>query len=152
MSVTSENTLVQTANWFKQAVPEPTSKNLNTQLGCHLEEVLELLVELDSKTPYAQTILSNAIGALNILSETMKASPMFAVNEEQRVAVLDALCDQVVTASGIAVFLGMDLPGGMDEVNRSNYSKFVDGQPVFNENKKVMKGSEYTPPDLTPFV
>jgi len=66
--------------------------------------------------------------------------------------LLDALADQIVTATGVGTFLGMNVPGALAEVNRSNYSKFEDGEPVFNENKKVMKGKDYTPPDLTPYV
>ena len=68
------------------------------------------------------------------------------------VELLDALADQIVTATGVGTFLGMNVPGALAEVNRSNYSKFEDGEPIFNENKKVMKGKDYTPPDLTPYI
>lgn len=68
------------------------------------------------------------------------------------VDLLDSLADQIVTATGVGTFLGMNVPGAVSEVNRSNYSKFEDGEPVFNENKKVMKGKDYTPPDLTPYI
>lgn len=68
------------------------------------------------------------------------------------VELLDSLADQIVTATGVGTFLGMNVPGALAEVNRSNYSKFEDGEPVFNENKKVMKGKDYTPPDLTPYI
>ena len=71
---------------------------------------------------------------------------------KDRIGLLDSLADQIVTATGVGTFLGMNVPGALAEVNRSNYSKFEDGEPVFNENKKVMKGKDYTPPDLTPFV
>ena len=65
--------------------------------------------------------------------------------------LLDALCDQIVTAVGVAHMFGMNIEGAMDEVNRSNFSKFVDGKPVFNEHGKIIKGPNYTPPDLTGF-
>lgn len=68
------------------------------------------------------------------------------------VELLDSLADQIVTATGVGTFLGMNVPGALSEVNRSNYSKFEDGEPVFNENKKVMKGKDYTPPYLTPYI
>lgn len=71
---------------------------------------------------------------------------------KDRVGLLDSLADQIVTATGVGTFLGMNVPGALAEVNRSNYSKFEDGEPVFNENKKVMKGKDYTPPDLTPYI
>lgn len=68
------------------------------------------------------------------------------------VELLDSLADQIVTATGVGTLLGMNVPGALAEVNRSNYSKFEDGEPVFNENMKVMKGKDYTPPDLTPYI
>lgn len=68
------------------------------------------------------------------------------------VELLDSLADQIITATGVGTFLGMNVPGALAEVNRSNYSKFEDGEPVFNENMKVMKGKDYTPPDLTPYI
>lgn len=71
---------------------------------------------------------------------------------KDRIGLLDSLADQIVTATGVGTFLGMNVPGALAEVNRSNYSKFEDGEPVFNENKKVMKGKDYTPPDLSSFI
>lgn len=71
---------------------------------------------------------------------------------KSRIDLLDSLADQIVTATGVGTFLGMNVPGALAEVNRSNYSKFEDGEPIFNENKKVMKGKDYTPPDLKPYI
>lgn len=112
-----------------------------------------MLVELNSSTPEYQERLVKAIGVLTVLSDTMKQNAdAYDVASEQRLAVLDALADQIVTATGVGTFLGMNVPGALAEVNRSNYSKFEDGEPVFNENMKVMKGKDYTPPDLTPYI
>lgn len=111
-----------------------------------------MLSELIARTPEHHQKLVKAIGALCLLSDAMKEGINYDVLPEQRIGLLDALCDQIVTATGVGTFLGMNVPGAMDEVNRSNYSKFVDGQPIFNENRKVMKGPNYTKPDLTPFV
>ncbi len=112
-----------------------------------------MLEELAPNSEEAYDTLHNAIVALTELSELMKSSDkeVYAPNSN-RLAILDALADQIVTATGIGTFLGMNVPGALTEVNRSNYSKFEDGEPVFNENKKVMKGKDYTPPDLTPFI
>jgi hypothetical protein len=43
----------------------------------------------------------------------------------------------------------MDIVGALREVNRSNYSKFVNGRAVFDENGKIKKGADYSKPDLT---
>lgn len=66
--------------------------------------------------------------------------------------LLDALCDQIVTAVGVAHMFGMNIEGALTEVNRSNWSKFVNEAPVFDENGKIAKGPDYTPPDLTEFL
>ena len=47
---------------------------------------------------------------------------------------------------------GLDIEGALAEVIRSNYSKFVDGKPVFDANGKIAKPATYSPPDLTAFV
>lgn len=107
------------------------------------------------RTPYPgyQDKLIDAIKHLRFVSNKMKEEDnSYYIHQEDRVELLDALADQIVTATGVGTFLGMNVPGALAEVNRSNYSKFVDGEPVFNENKKVMKGKDYTPPDLTPYI
>ena len=153
MSDSSNDTLVQTQNWFLKAVPNPTHKNIATQIGCHLEEVAEMLEVLKSDNPFQSMIITDTIASISTLADRLKSyGEDTYVREEDRAELLDALCDQIVTATGIGTFLGMNVPGALAEVNRSNYSKFEDGEPIFNENKKVMKGKDYTPPDLTPFI
>lgn len=151
MSNSSNDTLNQTVEWFNKAVPEPTNKNISTQIGCHLEEVVEMLEEIKSENPMQTMIITDAKNALTNLSNRMKAygEDLYYPNKE---GLLDSLTDQIVTATGVGTFLGMDVVGALGEVNRSNFSKFEDGEPVFNENKKVMKGKDYTPPNLAPFI
>ena len=74
------------------------------------------------------------------------------LSADARVELLDALCDQVVTAVGVAYMMGMDIEGALAEVNRSNWSKFEGGVPVFNEQGKIAKGVEYTPPELSDYI
>ena len=151
MSDSSKDTLVQTQNWFLKAVPTPTSKNISTQIGCHLEEVAEMLEAIGSENPIQNMMLLDVRNAIEHLADRIKAyGEDLYVKDRQE--LLDALADQIVTATGVGTFLGMNVPGALAEVNRSNYSKFEDGEPVFNENKKVMKGKDYTPPDLTPYI
>lgn len=145
--------ITQTKKWFEIAVPNPTSKNISTQIGCHLEEVVEMLEELKASDGHSLAVLGKAITAVNELSYLLKTDDsLYDVPEYNRLAILDSLADQIVTATGVGTFLGMNVPGALAEVNRSNYSKFEDGEPVFNENKKVMKGKDYTPPDLTHYI
>lgn len=122
-------------------------------MGCHLEEVVEMLDVLQTKYPGYKNKLDDARKHLRFISNLLKQEEdSFFIKEEDRKELLDSLADQIVTATGVGTFLGMNVPGALAEVNRSNYSKFEDGEPVFNENRKVMKGKDYTPPDLSKFI
>ena len=47
---------------------------------------------------------------------------------------------------------GLGIEGALAEVNRSNWSKFVDGAPVFDANGKIAKPATYSKPNLEQFV
>lgn len=138
--------------FFKNAVPTPTPKNLSTQMGVHFEEVREMIQELNPLTPVAADALLNAEIALHHLALLLKQNEGIIVIKS-RVDYLDALCDQIVTATGCAHMAGMDILNGADEVAASNLSKFDKNlQPIFDENRKIMKGPDYRKAELTPFV
>ena len=47
----------------------------------------------------------------------------------------------------------MDVHGALQDVADSNDSKFDDnGMPIFNEQKKIIKGPNYVKPNLVDFV
>lgn len=143
--------LTKTLAWFEKAVRQPNSKNLHTQVGVHLEEVNEMLMEISTPVLQTQQYLDRAKTALHALSTHLKSSDNVIIIAD-REKYLDALCDQIVTATGCAHMSRLNILGAMDEVNRSNFSKFVNDEPIFNENMKVMKGPAYTEPDLAHFV
>ena len=142
-------------NWFKKAVPEPNNKNIHTQLGVHFEEVAEMLLALSGDDDQTEVLLYNAYLANHLLAEHLKNN-VGALNldmtAESKVELLDALCDQIVTATGVGHMMGMNLPDALGEVNKSNYSKFVNGEPIFNENLKIMKGPDYFIANVKPFI
>ncbi len=141
-----------TADWFKKAKPEPTPKDLTTQLGVHIEEVAEMLQTVYSDDPAVNSYLQDGLITLVNLSTVLKetSNPLVILN---RIEFLDSLCDQIVTAVGVANQAGMDIVNGLNEVNRSNFSKFDDyGNPLLDKDRKIMKGPNYSKPDLTPFV
>lgn len=156
MNKSFENcTLLDTKTWFNKAVPAPKMKNFTTQLGVHYEEVRESLLELKATDAQTHNIIMRTMAALHELAERLKANE--AVIEvpqgKQALLFLDALCDQIVTATGTGHMLGYDMVGAMTEVNRSNFSKFDEaGQPIFNENMKIMKGENYTQAVLEPYL
>ena len=72
--------------------------------------------------------------------------------KQDKVALLDSLCDQVVTATGIAYFNGFKFDEALTNVNQSNWSKFINNKPICNEHGKIMKGANYKAPELEPFI
>lgn len=150
--MTSQVTLSAVLEFFEKAVPEPTETNFLVQLGCHFEEIEELLHELDCKSPVGDMLIRDAIVSVGLLADYLKnaSNPVDIVD---RTKFLDALCDQIVTAAGSAYMAGMNIEQGIDEVARSNLSKFdAEGNPIFNEQGKIMKGPDYRPADLQLFV
>lgn len=140
-------------NWFQKARPMPTPKDQHVQLGVHMEEVVEMLAELSGMNPTARELISSAMAANHELAEYLKANQVVVyVNDVNRKDFLDSLCDQIVTAVGVAHHYGFDLLGALNEVDRSNWSKFVDGSPVFLTNGKIAKGPDYFKPDLSFFA
>lgn len=71
------------------------------------------------------------------------------------VGVADAITDCLYILYGTAIEwgLGDKLPRLFDEVHRSNMSKLgADGKPIYREDGKVLKGENYTPPNLKDIV
>tara|TARA_B100001029_G_C14703489_1_gene256183 strand:+ start:65 stop:433 length:369 start_codon:yes stop_codon:yes gene_type:complete len=76
-----------------------------------------------------------------------------AINENDIVEVADALTDILVVTYGAGAAFGIDLDKCFEEVHRSNMSKLsVTGKPIYNEFGKVMKGPNYSPPDLKKLI
>lgn len=136
-------------NWFEVAIPEPTIEQACIQIGCHYEEVAEMAeaindgcLELEAARVGGEYKSQNA-HYLDVVHE---------LTDYDKVRLLDALCDQMVTAVGVAHTLGMDIEGALSEVNRSNHSKFENGKAVFNEQGKISKGKDYFPPELAQYI
>ena len=132
--------------WHKRARPEPTYRDFEVQLGCHIEEFIEMM---DSLSIYFDKIQVNkALDALEELADGLKAG-VLTVSSMDRGEVLDALADQIVTAVGVGHCAKMDMAAAVQEVNDSNWSKFnYKGFPEFDENGKIKKGERYRKPNL----
>ncbi len=76
-----------------------------------------------------------------------------AIKNKDIIEVADALTDILVVTYGGAVAWGLDIDKCFNEVHRSNMSKLSeDGKPIYNDYGKVMKGPNYSPPDLKKFI
>lgn len=69
------------------------------------------------------------------------------------VEVADALTDIAYLVYGTALEFGIDLDACFAEVHRSNMSKLgADGRPIYRDDGKVLKGPNYSRPDLAPII
>ena len=76
-----------------------------------------------------------------------------AMNNNDLLEVADALTDILYVTYGAGHAFGIDLDKCFDEVQNSNMSKLGEnGEPIYNELGKVMKGPNYFKPDLSKFV
>jgi hypothetical protein len=133
------------AQWHERARPDPINENFQVQLGCHFEEIHETMSALECNDP---RLLQDAMEAMNTLAVLLKSGAI-EMNIIDRKEFLDGLADQVVTAVGTGHCAKMDMRAAVKEVDRSNWSKYdAEGNPIFNENGKIMKGPTYTPPNL----
>lgn len=140
--------LSDTLKWFELAVPKPTLKSQMVQIGCHFEEVAEMMVELGNR--YESLEVDNLADYYkNMFTDSEHIEPL---SLEKGIELLDSLCDQIVTASGVGYMFGFDMKSALAEVVRSNWSKFENGKPVFDDNGKIKKGANYTPPQLGGFI
>ena len=75
---------------------------------------------------------------------------LFRQNNTIHSEALKELADLVYVCYQYAENMGWFLDEALDRVHASNMSKLgEDGQPVYREDGKVLKGPNYKPPDLT---
>jgi len=72
---------------------------------------------------------------------------------EEPAHVLKEMADEVYVIYGMAAVFGWDLDEAVRRVHASNMSKLDDnGEPIYREDGKVLKGPNYQEPDLTDLV
>lgn len=138
--------LTSVEDWHRRACPDPNQKDLDVGLGCHLEEVAEMLRGLRFDAGHEH--LRQDIVALVEHGATCLKTGQASIVVADRKEVCDGLADQIVTATGFGYRLGMNIPLAVIRVNYSNWSKFVEGRALFNENRKIIKGPRYEPANL----
>ena len=76
-----------------------------------------------------------------------------AMKNNDLLEVADALTDILYVTYGAGHAFGIDLDKCFEEVQNSNMSKLGDnGEPIYNESGKVMKGPKYFRPNLNKFL
>ena len=150
------DTIQSITDWHALARPQPDARAFSAQLGCHIEEFVEMIDALDLRHEH---IDGRALYELEVLAADLKLGKLTLDPHNpppgslfSRTELLDSLADQTITAAGVAHCAGMNYPAALAEVDRSNWSKFENGAPVFLPAGKVGKGQFYTPPDLSDFI
>ncbi len=76
-----------------------------------------------------------------------------AMDNKDLLEVADALTDILYVTYGAGHAFGIDLDECFREVQRSNMSKLgEDGKPIYREDGKVLKGPNYSEPDLKSLI
>lgn len=138
--------------WFARAIPEPTKDSQRVQLGVHIEEFLEMFEGITIRGEGVESCLVIGLENLHKLATALKTNPKIEVDVTDHLALLDSLCDQQVTSNGVGHLYGYKMVPALFEVDESNWSKFVNGMPIFNEFGKIAKGLEYFKPNLEPYI
>ena len=142
--------------WHERARPNVDIKDFSVQLGCHFEEIAEMLEALsfemidDSYT--GDKVLTgdktHTYDSLLTMANNLK-NGSYRAHVTDRRDLLDSLADQIVTGVGVGYCEQLNVPKAVEAVNTSNWSKFVDSYPIFNKQGKISKGPDYAEPDLT---
>lgn len=138
--------------WHSLARPTPDQRAFDVQLGCHFEEVAEMLEALQFQNAESPDISLNgedmhAYHAIHFIADRLKSGLMTA-RITDRNAFADSVGDQVVTAVGAAHCAHMKPVQIVERVNQSNWSKYHEGVPRFFPNGKIAKAPGYKEPDL----
>ena len=85
---------------------------------------------------------------LNLIKEELDELKE-AMHNKDLLEIADALTDILYVTYGAGHAFGIDLDSCFREVQRSNMSKLgEDGKPIYREDGKVLKGPNYSEPDL----
>ena len=78
---------------------------------------------------------------------------LYLSSNEHKENALKELADLVYVCYQYAENMQWDLDKAMDRVHKSNMSKLdEEGNPIYREDGKVLKGPNYQPPDLSDLV
>ena len=139
---------ISTDEWFAVVLVNdaPGTDRFPVQLGCHLEEVVEMLQEIYIADSDANSALEEACIELTKAAEALKSGRQeVAVGNSE--AFEDSLLDQLVTGTGLLKMRGANVAESVARVDVANFTKFVDGKPVYKEGGKVGKGPNFWNPE-----
>ena len=120
----------------------------------NFEAVKDFMLTYGQEVKNKATFPDNNIIQLryNLIKEELDELEV-AIKEKNLEEIADALTDILYVTYGAGHAFGIDLNKCFSEVQRSNMSKLgIDGKPIYNEHGKVMKGPNYSKPNLKPLT
>lgn len=139
----------RTAEWLAACGKEVgNNHHLATQVGCHLEEIGELLDELlvVGSTADNESLVMASTRIKGIAHRLKQGNTGIRIKD--RVSALDALCDSEVTGHGVAYLAGFDMDEASRRVLFSNDAKLVDGKAILGPGGKIQKPAGWVAPFL----
>ena len=139
---------ISTDEWFAVVLENdaPGTDRFPVQLGCHLEEVVEMLVELELEGELSQEV-ENAVASLTKVADALKTAKV-EVGRKDEAAFCDALLDQRVTGTGLLKMRGVNVAESVARVDVANFTKFYGGKPIYKEGGKIAKGPNFWNPEF----
>ncbi len=104
-----------------------------------------------SETPIANLVEEKKILRYNLMKEENEEY-LDAVKNNDLIEIADALGDMMYILCGTIIEHGLQdkIEAVFDEIQRSNMSKLgEDGNPIYREDGKVLKGPNYFKPDFS---
>ena len=140
---------ISTDEWFAVVLENdaPGTDRFPVQLGCHLEEVVEMLQEVYVADYDVNLALEEACIELTKAAEALKAGRQ-EVSVDNSGAFNDSVLDQRVTGTGLLKMMGVDVAETVARVDVANFTKFVDGKPLYKEGGKIAKGPNFWNPEF----
>ena len=140
--------LMTTDKWFAVVLANDAlgTDRFPVQMGCHLEEIVEMLVELELEDELQQEV-ETAVASLTKVANALKTGQV-EVGTKNEVAFNDSILDQRVTGTGLLKMQGVDVAETVARVDVANFTKFVDGKPLYKEGGKIAKGPNFWNPEF----
>lgn len=113
-------------------------------------EKMKALLELRSKL-----IMEEAAETAAAMSDYIKLTEEKKIEERKDAhrEILDGIGDTIVVCVGAALALGIDIEEVMRRIYTSNMSKLgEDGNPIYREDGKVLKGPNFFNPDFSDLI
>ena len=141
----------RTANWLKACGKEQKNiEHITAQLGCFLEEVIELLDMVSSNnTLFFRKVINTKQDFHSLIDMIKNGQASAYITLANRENTIKELCDISVTVDGLAYLLGMDKESADQKVLDSNDAKLVNGKPVILPGGKIGKPEGWRGPDLS---